>query len=256
MSDIQSTKPVPQFSTAEYSNQPAGDACKVCKAPIAGTYYRANGSMVCGSCADRVQRELPQDSHAAFVRALLFGLGGFAIGLTLYAAFVIITGISIGYVALAVGWIVGKAMMLGSKSIGGRRYQVAAVLLTYAAVSMAFVPIAFSVIRNEKADSKPAQTQTGPAANHAQSASSLPEEQNQTADANKTEAEKPRIGLAKAVWTLAMLGLASPFLELQDGFSGFIGLIILFVGMQFAWKMTAGHSKIAVEGPYQVGAAT
>jgi hypothetical protein len=91
--------------------------------------------MVCGRCADRIRRETPQDSHAAFVRAFLFGFGGFAIGLALYAGFVIATGISIGYISLAVGWIVGKAMMMGSGGVGGRRYQITAVLLTYAAVS-------------------------------------------------------------------------------------------------------------------------
>ena len=37
-----------------------------------------------------------------------------------------------------------KAMMKGSGGIGGRRYQVAALLLTYGSVSMAAVPIAIS----------------------------------------------------------------------------------------------------------------
>lgn len=53
-----------------------------------------------------------------------------------------------------------------------------------------------------------------------------------------------------------MLGLASPFIELTEGFNGVIGLVILFVGMQFAWKMTAGTRQINVEGPYELSAAT
>jgi hypothetical protein len=52
-----------------------------------------------------------------------------------------------------------------------------------------------------------------------------------------------------------MIGLASPFLELAEGGSGFIGLIILFVGMRFAWKMTAGRSNVKLEGPFQLANA-
>jgi len=253
MSDIQPTKPTPQFGTAEYSIQNGGDICTVCKAPITGTYYRANGSMVCGSCADRVRRELPQDSHGSFVRALLFGFGGFAVGLALYASFVIITDISIGYISLAVGWIVGKAMMMGSKGIGGKRYQVAAVLLTYAAVSMAFIPIVLSVLHKEKVEAKNVQVQKAPAQSDAQAATTKPEAK--PGDSTEQDSQPQKMGFARALGTLAFIGLASPFLELKDGFSGVIGLVILFVGMQFAWKMTAGHAQIAVDGPFQVSAA-
>src|SRR5260221_11698475 len=106
--------------------------------------------MVCGNCFDHIQRERPRDSHTAFVRAVLFGLVGFAIGLIAYAGFEIMTGISIGYLALAVGWIVGKAMMIGSGGIGGRRYQLTAILLTYAAVSMAGITPGDSAAVKEK----------------------------------------------------------------------------------------------------------
>lgn len=255
MSDTQSTNPVPQFSTAEYSGAPASDACKVCKAPITGTYYRANGSMVCGSCADRLQRELPQDNHAAFVRALLFGLVGFAIGMALYSGFVIATGISIGYLALAVGWIVGKAMSLGSKGIGGRRYQVVAVLLTYAAVSIGYVPVMIYYVRKENAQQEQVQQQRQQVASDLKPAADGSSPQpSSTQNAQQEPEERP--SLMRTLGYLALWGLASPFLRLASTPTAFIGLIILFVGMQFAWKMTAGHPKIAVDGPYQVGVAT
>jgi hypothetical protein len=54
---------------------------------------------------------------------------------------------------------------------------------------------------------------------------------------------------------LTLLGLASPFLELQDPFHGAIGLVILFVGMRFAWQQT-GARKIDVVGPFQSRAST
>jgi hypothetical protein len=239
----------PQFQTAAYA-QPASDVCKGCNQPITGLYYRANGATVCGSCADRIKRQAPADSHSDFTRAILFGLVGFAIGLTLYAAFVIITGISIGYISLAVGWIVGKAMMLGSKGVGGRRYQVTAVLLTYAAVSMAFIPIAISSLRSEKSQPKVEQRSVP------QSPTSASDGSTENAPTASAQENKPAVSFGKAIASLVMIGLASPFIELQEGFNGFIGLIILFVGMQFAWKMTAGARQINVEGPYQQSAAT
>src|SRR5689334_1034962 len=149
---------VPQFGTLETST-PEGAICKLCRQPFARTYYRAGANTVCGCCADRIRREMPQDSHAAFVRAILCGLMGFAIGLVIYAAFAIATGITIGYLALAVGFIVGKAMMMGSKGVGGRRYQIAAVLLTYAAVSMASVPIAIHYMKAQPSQRPSAQSQ-------------------------------------------------------------------------------------------------
>jgi hypothetical protein len=45
--------------------------------------------------------------------------------------------------------------------------------------------------------------------------------------------------------------LASPFLELTSSpGGGAIGLIILFVGLNIAWRLTAGTMKLKIEGPY------
>lgn len=239
----------PQFSTAEYSDQSSTEACKVCRQPITGTFYRANAAVVCGSCADRVKREIPQDNHARFVRALLFGVGGFAVGLALYAGFVIATGISIGYIALAVGWIVGKAMMMGSGGVGGKRYQVAAVLLTYAAVSMAYVPILIHFMRKERAERPQIQqTQQAGATDTGSANTTSPPSQ----DPGGESEEKP--SLAGALGMLALWGLASPFLRLSGNPMAFIGLIILFVGMNFAWKMTAGRGNVVITGPFEKSA--
>ena len=55
----------------------------------------------------------------------------------------------------------------------------------------------------------------------------------------------------KALIALLLQGLASPFLELQNGVGGMIGLVILFVGMRFAWQTTAGHPISLVTGPFK-----
>ena len=131
-----------------------------------------------------------------------------------------------GYVSLAVGFLVGKAIMMGSQGIGGRRYQIAALVLTYSAVSLSAVPIAISQWRHHGA---PAQVQ---GAQSPQSSMSVP----------------------KAIGVLALLGLASPFLDLANPTHGLIGLVILFVGLRIAWKMTAGR-KIEVTGPIEIAPA-
>ncbi len=196
---------VPQFSTAEYADKAGATACKACGQKISGPHYRVNGVPACASCTQRLRDQLPQDSHQAFVRAILFGIGGAILGFGIYVAFALATGWMVGYISLAVGYLVGKAMVMGSRGVGGRRYQVAAVLLTYVAVSLAAVPIALS-------------------AHHA-SGSVIP-----------------------PVGVLVMIGLASPFLEMSDPMHGIIGLIILLVGLQIAWKITAAR-KLDIVGP-------
>src|SRR5436309_3847913 len=163
----------PQFDTAQYATPPSPasttDRCFSCNQPVAGQYYRVNGKIACDACANRLQHEQPVNGPSGFGRGLLFGIGASIVGLILYAGFTIVTGFYIGYVSLAVGWMVGKAIMAGSKGIGGRRYQIAALLLTYAAVSLAEIPIAVHQIyktheaTQSSAVNKPASA-TGPSA--------------------------------------------------------------------------------------------
>jgi hypothetical protein len=199
-------KPVPQFATAEYADHVRAATCKVCGRTLGSSHYRVNAVVTCVPCAERIKDSLPKDSHAAFVRGIAFGAGGALLGLILYVIFALTTGLVIGFVSLAVGYIVGKAMVMGSKGQGGRRYQIAAVLLTYIAVSLSAVPIAIS---------------------------------------GHTGALTPDIA---TVSKLALLGLASPFLDLSDPTHGIIGLVILFVGIRIAWRMTAARS-VQIIGP-------
>jgi hypothetical protein len=67
---------------------------------------------------------------------------------------------------------------------------------------------------------------------------------------DSTAVSAPKMSKPKAVGFLALLGLASPFLELSDPLHGIIGLIILFVGIRIAWKMTADRS-VKISGPMQ-----
>lgn len=218
----------PQFATAEYSPNNQSMRCTVCRQAIGGPYFQIRGAPVCAACTEKVRAQIPRDSHAAFVRALLFGIAGAIIGFALYVAFALVTGLIIGWVSLVVGYIVGKAMHMGSSGVGGRRYQVVAVLLTYFAVAFSAVPIALEQSRVHH------QSQTQAAA----------------------DSPQPRapMTIGRAIAVLAWVGIASPFLDLQDPVHGLIGLVILFVGLRFAWTFTARRS-VNITGPYTAATA-
>jgi hypothetical protein len=236
--------PSPQFKTAEYAAKSGTEVCKACNQTISGQYYRVNGVKSCGNCAEQTMRQLPKDSHKAYVRGIMFGVGAAILGLILYAAFGIITGLEIGYISLAVGYLVGKGIKMGSNGLGGRRYQIAAALLTYAAVSIAAIPIGISQYNkgrpaSQTNQSPPARTDTG----------QTPSAGSPGASDKELPPAKPQVGLGAALGYLALLGLASPFLAMQDPLQGGIGLVILFVGIRIAWQMTAGNT-VDILGPF------
>jgi uncharacterized protein (DUF983 family) len=221
-----------------------GDACKACGQTISGAWYRVNDAPVCATCAERLQRELPQDSHQAFVRGFMFGVGAAVIGFMLYVGFAIATGLVIGYVSLAVGYLVGKGLSFGSRGVGGRRYQIAALVLTYMAVSLAAVPIAISMHMQHQSVAHSTQVIGAPAV---PVTSEAPAPVAAPAGAPAAAAPPP-MSFGRALGSLTVLGLASPFLELADPVHGIIGLIILLVGLRIAWRLTAAR-RLEISGP-------
>jgi hypothetical protein len=233
--------PPPQFGTAEYSNQPAGTRCRVCQQPISGTYYRVNAATVCPNCVQKMHSQITLDSRAAYVRALAYGAGAAIVGLAGYALIaILLQGWIIGYMSIGVGWVVATAMMKGSDGIGGRRYQITAALLTYAAVSMAAVPIQIysagrgsqqREIQQQKLEEEQRQLEK--------------EYGQQSSAAKPAPTARPEMSLEKLgkllAW-LVLIGLASPFIELANSPGwGAMGLLILFIGIKIAWKIAAGR---------------
>lgn len=246
MSDS-SNNPAPQFGTAEYASQPASDRCRVCQQPMGGTYYRVNMSRVCPSCAQNMKSAITLDNHSAYVRAVAYGIGAAAVGLIGYAVIaILLQGWVISYMSIGVGWMVGTAMMKGSNGMGGRRYQIAAAVLTYAAVSMAAVPIWIHFARDRQPQK---QTQDRNFEEQERKFGNDPGQQQ--ADAQPApRAERPRVGFGRWLGTVALLGLASPFIELTGNFLwGAIGLLILFWGIRISWRITAGR-RFEIYGPF------
>lgn len=236
----------PQFDTAEFQTAP--DHCEYCNQPVGTTYYRVGPKMACVGCAERFKSEAPKEPSGAFMRALMFGSGAALLGLIIYSTVGIVTGFNIGYVSLAVGWIIGKAMKKGSGGFGGRKYQITAVLLTYAAVSVSAVPVAISMMIDQEKQVQATQVKSD--------ASSEPQKQSSDTSSAPPKsdpvapAQEAPMGFGLAIVTLLLVGLASPFLGLTEGISGVIGLVILFVGIQIAWSSTKAE-ELNVEGPFE-----
>jgi predicted lipid-binding transport protein (Tim44 family) len=268
----------PQFQKAEYAGTRSGDRCKMCGTTLGAAYWRVGTEMACQACAEKAKSELPTDTHSAFSRGVLFGIGGAILGLAIYATFTIVTGIILGYVSLAVGYLVGKAIKMGSSGMSGRRYQIAAAILTYAAVSMAAIPIGISqVVKAERSrHASHAQQTISPSGGSNGNATELPlrpaDSNDNTAtvtspgpDTNAPPAttaippvnSKPVRAVHKIRWGaaiigLAYIGLASPFLELaQNPVAGLIGLLILAVGIRIAWQITGAPGTPFVSGPFR-----
>jgi hypothetical protein len=249
------TNSTPQFGTAEYASESGSERCKTCNQPLGARYYRVNGALACESCVDRVKALTPKDTHAALVRGLLFGVGGALVGLILYSAFGIITGLVIGYVSLAVGYIVGKAILKGSGGIGGRRYQIAAAILTYAAVSMSAIPIGISQMVKHRNVAKQGQIKQVPDKSQGGLSSTAAPDSDADDSSEPSASSGNKMSLGAALGMLALTGLASPFLELQDPIQGGIGLIILLVGIRIAWRLT-GEKPIDIVGPFNNSTAS
>jgi hypothetical protein len=201
----------PQFSTAEYASQPTLQRCHFCSTPLVTEYYRVRGQAACAGCAAAAREGTPAGQSTAFTRALLFGIAAAIVGLAGYSAFTIATSLYVGYVALGVGYIVAKAMKFGSGGVGGRPYQISAVTLTYLAIALAEIPIALWQLH--------------------------------------VKAPAGRL-LIVAVQSLP-IGLISPILGLTSPVHGLINLVILFVGLQIAWRGSAA-TGVAVEGPFRL----
>ena len=202
----------PQWTTAQYEQQPTTDRCRLCSSPLATEYYRVRGQPACASCAAAARDGSHSgQSNAAFTRALLFGIGAAIVGLAGYAAFTITTHLYVGYVALGVGYIVARAMKFGSGGLGGRPYQIAAVVLTYLAIALAEIPIILWQVK----------------------------------------ARIPAGHMFGVAMRLLPVGLESPILEMRNPVHGLINAVILFVGLQIAWRGTAA-TRVAVEGPFRL----
>lgn len=134
---------------ADFGDVPVGPlACARCAAPIASSYYTFDGDVLCHVCRARIETELRAGSPAGrFAAAVVLGAVAAALGAAVWLAVTRLTGYEIGLIAIAVGFLVGSGVLLGSRQRGGVPYQLLAVVLTYTAICATYVPDVLDAMR-------------------------------------------------------------------------------------------------------------
>src|ERR1039457_3428147 len=153
---FQHAEPIAEAASSEGSTQ----TCVVCKQPAGGTYYQAQGQVVCPLCAQRIQAVQQAAPALSLMRAALYGGGAALAGCALYALVAIVLHAEIGLIAILVGWMVGKAIRHASYGRGGRPQQILAVLLTYFAITTSYIPV---ILYHAATNPRVAQTSDAPA---------------------------------------------------------------------------------------------
>jgi hypothetical protein len=125
--------------TESTTQQPS--VCSVCGATSQSTegwVFRSTkqGQLaLCPSCTLKVQQELQQQSQDINMPgAILGGALAAVIGASVWYALVVLTDYKLGIVAIGVGWLVGKGVVLGSGKKRSGSLQLAGGLLALAAL--------------------------------------------------------------------------------------------------------------------------
>jgi hypothetical protein len=220
-----------------------GVTCVSCRKAIFDQYFDVDGQSVCESCRNDITEhvETPKGWNV-IARAFLFGVVAAILGAVLYYAVIAITEFEIGLVAIAIGYMVGYGVRMGTRGRGGRRFQVIALVLTYWAVGLAYTPFLFSGISEQGAPPQ-ASTNTsaavvGPVTPDGPDAADAPNER----------------GLLFALTALLGISFALPVLSVVSSMpGGLISAAIIAFGMHQAWRMTAVPQPV-ITGPYRIGA--
>lgn len=246
--------------------------CVGCKQPITEQYWSAGDAILCERCKTAVEQgqQVAPDAvsrAARFTRAVLLGVGAMLLGAGVWYAVAKLANLEVGLIALLLGFLVGRAVFIGSGRRGGLRYQLLAVFLTYLGIGVAYAPFAYEGIRDNfraEADS----------IRHADSARTLMERPASELSgdeaaleaarldsiilATEAPAARPETGPLAFMVGMAfiLVGILTlPVIATVGGLPGsLISLLIYSFAIMQAWRMT-GSARIEIAGPFQVGGA-
>ncbi len=219
--------------------------------PLGDSYYTVDGRVTCFDCSDKATTETPKQDLRGLPLALVFGAGAAVLGTIVYLLILKFTGYEIGLIAIAVGWLVGRAMMKGSKGRGGLAYQVLAVVLTYHSIIFSYVVVGVWTML-EQPDTVTEQAAGAPPDGAASSTTQAEQASGQpgspVVQESSEEAEGPLtlVGILIAVVFIYFQVLFLPFL---DGLSNLLGIAIIAFGLWEAWR----HTRLVtpeVAGPF------
>lgn len=293
-----STEPTPsadlQFDRAEFGTSRFTEQhrCQDCQKLLGDSYYTVDGRVTCFECSDNAVKTTPRQDLKGFPLALIWGAGASLLGSIIYLVILKFTGYEVGLISIAVGWLVGRAMMKGSKGRGGLAYQVLAVLLTYHSIVFSYLVVGIwtymeepetaiegSAIAGEPTSASnanapaegPGATATatserpsteGPIAQNTDGASAnaaIPPAGNTASSSESPASATPvvdqgeeEITAVGLLFTAAYIYVQVLFAPFYDGFSNIIGIAIIAFGLFEAWR----HTKLKepeVSGPFEFG---
>lgn len=235
-----------QFDRADYRGE-AGMACANCKRPLVGEYWQWQKHTLCASCRKAFAAKFDASrSGAAFGKAALLG-GATAIGCGIaYAIFVGVTKFQLALITIGIAYVIARVVRKASGGLGGRRFQVLAVALTYVASAMGYAAPVFNSLKDSS--SPHAEVAPSPAA----APSTAPSGTGGAPPAAQTPAPPPPSLSAMAFAIVFLLGLvlAMPLLSVMDAP---LGTLIVLFGLWEAWKLSRGVS-LEIQGPFPVPA--
>jgi hypothetical protein len=216
----------------------------LCRRPIAAEYFAIRDKTLCPACCDVVKSPPKGKAAGRFFKALAMGLGAGLLGAIIWFAIRKATGYEIGLVAVAVGFMVGKAVRKGSGGRGGRVYQVMAVILTYSCIASNYMPDVFQAI----VDHRPAHTSGAGAAQNG----GPPKGKWFSNIKQKPLPVQIAVALLALVALVVLVFLASAAAPFLVAVHSPIQLFIIGIALWEAWKFTT-KVVLPITGPYQIG---
>ena len=236
-------------------------ACTACSTDISVSYYEVNGSIICPSCRATLREQFTGgSSRKRAAKAVGFGLVGAAVGAAAYGGVVALTGKGFGLLLLLIGFLVGRAVNLGSGQRGGRAYQFLAVGLTYFAVVSTYIPEIVTSAREaavtvadsstksvaDKRAGERVSTSVGPQA-ELQGAPSTPG----TIGRTTPPVETPRTLGEHAFRIIVVLALMA-FIPVVAAFENILFAVVFGITLFQAWRQNR-RVDLVITGPYRIG---
>jgi hypothetical protein len=232
-----------QFERAEFE-APAALGCAACKRPIGDSYFELNGHVICPPCRDRALAERGDGGGASrLARGTVFGLGAAALGTVVWYAVREITRLEIGLIAIGIGIAVGVGVRRGARGRGGPAYQILAVLLTYLSIASANAPLVWNGVHRAIAV-EVARQATAQSSGAGGTPPVSPDSDAVKARVGEVIAHLPLVTWLWFAWVV----LKSPFF---GGAQNIIGWLIIFFGLQQAWRLTRAL-PFALSGPFSL----
>ena len=229
---------VPRFDVVD-AITPVGTApCADCGSRIVDTYFEADEGVICATCHARIAIAPAVARERQFGRALVFGIGAAAVSAAGYFALLATTGREMSVLLLLLGFAVGKAVRVGARGRGGRKYQSLAVTLTYLAIAATYVPFVMN-----------GYSSASMGATDAVLAPSIDARYIGVAPTPSTSASAVSLGSTAAGFSgLVLLAIAAPILE---GATNLLGLVFTVGALAQAWRMNRSTARV-ITGPYRV----